>query len=146
MILKKQDLRVLSEAIAQAEKKTSGEIRVVVRHKRHWRERKLGVHEIAQREFHRLRMHHTKHRSGVLIMLLLSDRQFHIAADEGIHRRVADGTWDRIAEAMTASFREGKFVEGLSEAIREVGHVLSQHFPRLPDDRNELSDEIVEER
>ncbi len=144
-ILTAQDLRELTAVIAEAEKETSGEIRVVVRHRRTWRERKLALHELALKEFHHLGMHKTRDRTGVLILLLLSERKFHIIADEGIHGKVAEGTWDRVAARMSAHFKEGKFLHGLSEAIRAVGNTLAGHFPRNPNDRNELPDQIIEE-
>lgn len=144
-ILTKDDLRTLTAVIAEAEKATSGEIRVVVRHRRLWGEKKLALHDLALKEFHRLGMHKTHGGTGVLILLLLSERKFHIVADAGIHSKVEDGTWDRIAARMSAHFGEGKFVHGLSEAIRSVGKTLAEHFPRRAGDKNELPDEIIEE-
>ncbi len=143
-LFSKSELTKLAQVISEAEKTTSGEIRVVIRHWRHWKERNLSLHELALKEFMSLGMQNTRDRTGTLILLLVSERVFHIIADEGIHSKVADGTWDAIAAEMSASFREGKYFDGLQKAIRAVGNELSSHFPPRPDDRNELPDEIVE--
>lgn len=143
--LSDEELKSLSAVISEAEKSTSGEIRVVVRHRRHWNERSLSLHELALLEFSKLGMEKTKDRTGVLILLLLSERAFQIIADEGIHKKVEDGTWDRIAGRMSLHFKEGKFSDGIAEAVKAVGEILSKHFPRTRDDRNELSNQVVEE-
>lgn len=143
--LSKEELRSLSAVIAEAEKKTSGEIRVVVRHRRHWKARKLSLHELALREFYALGMEKTKELTGVLLLILYSERAFQIIADEGIHKKVEEGTWDRIAGRMSAHFKEGKFSDGIAEAIKEVGAILATYFPRKRDDRDELSNQVVEE-
>lgn len=140
----KDDLKSLSTSIAEAEKNTSGEIRVVVRHHRQWKERKLALRDLALKEFYSLGMQNTRDRTGVLILLLLSEHKFQILADQGINEKVEEGTWDRIAEKMTHYFKDGKFTVGLNEAVSAVGVELSQHFPRKADDTDELPNEVVE--
>jgi uncharacterized membrane protein len=143
--LSKEDLQAIAAAIGEAEKTTSGEIRVVVRHRRHWGEGKLTVHEIALKEFYRLGMDKTRDATGVLIMVLFSKHQFHIVADRGINAKVADGTWDGIAHQMTNHFKKGSYREGICETVAKVGEILSGNFPRKEDDTNELSNEVIEE-
>jgi uncharacterized membrane protein len=142
--LSKDDLKFLSSRIAEAELTTSGEIRVVLLHRRKRRERKLSLEELAVQEFHKLGMQKTAGRTGVLILLLFSEQKFHIAADEGIHAKVEDGTWDRVAAVMSGHFRKGHFRRGIADAIAAVGSELSKHFPRQADDQNELPDDIIE--
>jgi uncharacterized membrane protein len=143
-ILSHDDLELLSRKIADAESRTSGEIRLVLRHRRQWKERGIPLHDLALHEFHRLGMEKTKERTGVLILLLLSERAFQIIADEGIYARVADGTWERIAAAMTAHFRQKNYTKGLSEAVAAVGKELAAHFPRKTDDTDQLPNDVIE--
>ena len=143
--LTNEDLKFLSEKIAEAETRTCGEIRVVVRHRRHWKERLLSVHDLALREFYRLGMEKTAQRTGILIILLLSERAFHIVADEGIQSKVEEGTWDSIASAMSGHFVKGNFRDGLSHAIERVGGVLATHFPGTPDQADQLPNDVIEE-
>ncbi len=144
-ILSKEDLQAISSVIAEIEKKTAGEIRVVLRHHRHLTERRLSLHELAFKEFTRLGMQKTKHRSGILIFLLVSERKFQIIADEGIHKKVEDGTWEGVASAMSSHFRERNFRKGVIEALRSVGDILARHCPPTPGDVNELPNEVVED-
>jgi uncharacterized membrane protein len=142
--LTKDDLQFLSERIAAAESKTSGEIRVVVRHRRRWKERSLSLHDLALGEFRRLLMDRTPGRTGVLILLLLSERAFQIIADEGIHSRVQEGTWDSIASEMSGYFRKGGFREGIASAIDRVGGVLAEHVPPAAGDGGHLANDVLE--
>jgi putative membrane protein len=44
---------------------------------------------------------------------------------------------------MTALLKEGRLTEAILGAIQKVGDVLATHFPRDPDDQDELPDRIV---
>ncbi len=143
--LSNYDLKNLSSAIANVEKNTSGEIRIVVRHRRRKKEKDFSLYELALKEFYSLGMHNTEDRTGVLIFLLVSERKFQILADQGINEKVEQGTWDRIAEKMIHFFKENKFNEGLREAIYAVGNELAKHFPLKPGDVNELPDDVIED-
>jgi len=141
-VLSADDLKLIAQAIGEAEMRTAGEIRVSIHERRHRRERKVPLHELALQEFHRLGMQNTRDRTGILIYILFSERKFHIVADEGIHKVVAEGTWNRIADKMSLRFRAGEFREGIIDGVKHVGEVLAAHVPRRPDDTNELPDTV----
>lgn len=141
-ILSEQEMHRVAKIISEKEKTTEGEIRIALREKRHWGEGKLPIHRLALKEFHRLGMHKTVRHSGILIFLLISERKFHIVADEGIHAKVAEGTWDTLAEGMSAHFREGKFCDGICAMVDAVGNILAKHFPVSYGKTNELPDDI----
>lgn len=143
--LSKDDLQKLSSVIGEAEKSTSGEIRVVVRHKRRWNEKSLTLHDLALKEFHHLGMQNTRDRTGILILILFSEHAFQIIADQGIHTKVEGGTWDAIAAGITSHFKDGNYVKGITDAVIAVGTILAKYFPRKADDANELSNEIIEQ-
>lgn len=140
--LTKDELRKIADTIAGAERDTSGEIRVSIRKRRGWKERKLTLHEFALKNFHELGMHKTREKSGVLLFLSMSDRAFQIIADEGIHKRVDDRYWDGLAASLTSHFKEKKFCDGICKVVTEIGKTLAREFPRTPGDRNELPDEV----
>jgi uncharacterized membrane protein len=142
-ILSKEELKELSGVIAETEKKTSGEIRIVLRKKKQFNEMNLSVRDIALNEFFRLGMQNTRDKTGVLIFILLSEKKLYIAADEAINSRVEQRTWEKIAENMSVKFRGDRFLEGLTEAVQSVGLHLRTHFPRKRDDKNELPDEVI---
>ena len=86
----------------------------------------------------------THARAGVLLFVAVAERRVELIADEGIHARVAPGTWDAIVAGFTASVREGRIADGFVTAIETIADSLAAHFPRGPDDRNELPDRLVE--
>ena len=128
--------RVLS-AIRAAESKTSGEIRV---HVERWSREPALV--TAQRWFERLGMRRTHHRNGILFYVAVDERAFAVVGDEGIHRAVGPEFWEALRDAMASSFAQGDFASGLVKAIDTAGARLAEHFPRRPEDRNELPDDV----
>jgi uncharacterized membrane protein len=138
----KEDLAAIASAISEAEKTTAGEIRVSIRQKRKWREKKRTIEEIARQEFHLLGMIKTKDRTGILIFLLLEDKKFFILADDGIHTKVEDGTWDKIANEISDHFSRKNFRLGIVHGVHSVGAELSKFFPRKSDDTNELPNDV----
>lgn len=125
------------QAIQEAEKDTSGEIRVHIDS-----ECSEDVLDRAAWIFKKLGMNKTALRNGVLFYLAVTDRKFAILGDAGINAKVPAGFWDDISNHLGKNFREGKFTEGLSEAIVMAGKHLKAHFPFASDDVNELKDEI----
>lgn len=142
-ILTSYDREAIRKAIAEAESRTAGEIRVSVRERRSRRERNDSIEHLAHHEFHALGMHHTAGRTGVLIYLLLSDRTLRIVADEGIHRHVDSQAWQTIADTITSQFRGGNYRNGLVEGVQAVGAVLARFVPRTAGDRNELPNDVA---
>lgn len=137
------DFLRFSKKIKEAEKNTSGEIRVCIKEFRNFFERKKEISKLAEKEFYRLNMHNTRDKTGILIYLLLGERKFYILADEGINSKVEQNTWDKLRDDIQSKFVEGKFSEGIIFCIEQVGKILSKHFPIKPDDTNELSNKIV---
>ena len=138
----KEDLAAIASAIGEAEKTTAGEIRVSIRQRRKWREKKRTLDELARQEFHLLGMTKTKERTGILIFLLLEDKKFYILADQGIHAKVEDGTWLKIANEMSEHFSKQNFRNGIIHGVSSVGGVLSKYFPKKDNDLNELPNEV----
>ena len=131
------DLDAVARAVAEAEAGTAGEIRV------HLDARCAGDPMARAVElFERLGMTRTRLRNGVLIYLAIGDRKLAVIGDAGVHARVSPDYWQGLRETLVRHFREGRPRDGLVAAVRDVGATLRHHFPRAPDDRNELSDEV----
>lgn len=125
-------------AILNAERNTSGEIRVHIENFC----KKDVVHR-ATIIFHKLKMHNTSLRNAVLFYLAVKDRKFAIIGDEGIHKRVSAEFWNSIRNKMEKRFCEGNFTEGLCEGIEMAGNELKKYFPISKTDKNELSNELT---
>ncbi|MGE4180984.1 MAG: TPM domain-containing protein [Limisphaerales bacterium] len=133
------EARVL-DAIRLAEKGTTGEIRLCIS--------STPVQDsqaAARTAFERLGMHATQDRNGVLIYLAPKIRSLALVGDEGIHQRLGDAFWAKIADRLSRHFAEGSVASGLVQAIQEIGAALALHFPRTEGDTNELPDDIVSE-
>ena len=136
-LLRAIDSRRIEEAIRQAERRTSGEIRVSVS-RFFWGD----VRRAAERAFARLGMTATRQRNGILFFIVPSRRRFVVLGDEGIHAKVGQEFWERVAAAVSEHLRDGDFTRGLVHGIETVGEQLALHFPFDPaTDSNELSDE-----
>ena len=105
--------------------------------------RRLTPRERALEVFGLLRAWDTEENAGVLIYLLLADRDVEIVADRGIDRRVDPGTWQAICARMETAFRDGRFADGVIVGIDEIGALLAAHFPRTGNVPNELPDKPV---
>ncbi len=93
--------------------------------------------------FSELRVWDTEHNNGVLIYLLLADRDVEIVADRGIHVRLGTEVWEAICHEMEAAFRAGDFETGLIAGIHAVGEHLARHFPARSGKPNEMPDSPV---
>jgi len=125
------------DAIAEAENRTSGEIRV---HLEQHCDREPLVR--AARIFHELGMDQTQQQNGVLIYIATEDHQVAVYAGKGIHEQVEDGFWEDIVHLMTEHFKNDEFEKGIADAVRMVGQKLEELFPYQKGDVNELTDEI----
>lgn len=132
-----ENLRDIRNAIANAERRTSGEIRVHIESRC-----KEDVMDHAAAMFAELHMHETAARNGVLVYLATVDRKFAIIGDAGINVRVGDDFWQTAYDHALPHLKAGRWTQGLISAISEAGEALAQHFPYQTDDVNELSDEI----
>lgn len=133
----RQELDDIKQAIMNAELDTSGEIRV------HIEDTLTGdVMDRAAYLFDTLGMTQTHLRNGVLIYLAVVNRRFAIIGDSGINAVVPDNFWNEIKAGMIEHFREGRFTDGLIEAIGAAGIQLKKHFPYKKGDVNELNDDV----
>jgi uncharacterized membrane protein len=136
----KLDSDRIVKAIADAEKKSSGEIRVHVT-----RRKPDNLEQRARRRFELLGMTKTADRNGVLIYIAPRLRRFQILGDSGIHEKCGDDFWKETAAEIESHFRKGEFTEGIVRGIAKIGDVLAAHFPRTAADVNELPDEVTED-
>jgi uncharacterized membrane protein len=105
--------------------------------------KRLTPRERALEVFGLLRVWDTEENSGVLVYLLLADRDVEIVADRGIHRIVGDAAWKAICARMEQSFAAAKYVDGVTAGVSEISELLAAHFPREGTGSNELSDKPV---
>jgi uncharacterized membrane protein len=114
----------ITGAIAEAEKHTTGQIRVYVSHHKVHDPRHAAAHQ-----FMKLELHKTKHRNAILIFIAPESQNFAVLGDEAVHAKCGEASWESIAGAMRDYFRQGKFTEGVVHGISAAGRLLAEHFP-----------------
>ena len=121
----------IEAAVVAAEAGHTGEIRVVIEHAlplaKVWRGQ--TPRERAQRLFGELGVWDTEANTGVLIYLLMAERDLEIVADRGLAAKVTQAQWEAIARMMETAFAAGEFERGARAGVDAVGALLARHFP-----------------
>jgi uncharacterized membrane protein len=138
-------LDAIEQAIRATEARHAGQIRFAVEASLELVPLLAGqtAQQRAVEVFSKLRVWDTEHNNGVLIYLLLADRDVEIVADRGIHVRLGKEVWQTICHEMEAAFRESNFEAGVIAGIHAVGEHLSRHFPARSGKSNEMPDSPV---
>jgi uncharacterized membrane protein len=133
-------LEAIEKAVAAAETRTAGEIHFAV-------ETALDIPELwsgktprecAHEAFAHLRVWDSELNNGVLIYVLMADRDVEIVADRGAATRISPDEWETACRLMEGHFREGRFREGAVAGVEAVGGLLEREYPSRPADRDEL--------
>jgi uncharacterized membrane protein len=136
-VLTSAEQLAVQQAIAEAESKTTGEIRVHI-------DRKCAIDPLvhAMKLFLKLSMDKTAFRNAALIYLAVDDHKVAIVGDEALNEVVPPHFWEDECDLMITHFKNGNISEGLCAGIAEVGKELALYFPSTDEEVNELSDEI----
>jgi uncharacterized membrane protein len=129
----------IAKAIATAEATTSGEIRVFIQ-----RGNVADAVSDARTQFERLGMTQTRERNAVLVFVAPRAQKFAVIGDRGVYEKCGEPFWEALTQAMRPHFQAQHFTDAIVHAVREAGSLLTQHFPRRPDDRNELPNAVEE--
>lgn len=135
-LTEKQEQSII-KAIAEAENKTSGEVRVHIEHKT-----QREPLERAARIFHELGMDETELQNGVLIYIASDDHKAAVYAGKGIHSQVEDGFWSDVLNILLEHFKNEEYENGIVKAVQKVGNKLKELYPYQSGDVNELTNEI----
>lgn len=135
----------IEAAIRTAESKHDGQIRFAVEGALGWRHLIAGTdgRQRALEIFSELRVWDTERNNGVLIYLLLADRDVEIVADRGVYAKLGSHVWEEISHQMESAFRVGKFKEGVMQGISAIGSAMAPHFPTRDNPDNEIPDPPV---
>lgn len=134
-----QEMASIVEAIKTAENHSLGEIRVHIDAHAEDGESAKRAYKV----FQDLEMNKTQHRTGVLFHVNFEQKYLTIIGDTAIHQKVTQVFWDKIHDEMTAAFAQGKYCEGIINAVLEAGIEFKKYFPIAGENPNELSDEIT---
>jgi uncharacterized membrane protein len=141
-----ETLKRLKDRVAASEHRHSGEIRICVeaglptsylwRHFWHKTSIRAVIRQRAIMMFSKLRIWDTEHNNGVLIYLLLAERDIELVADRGINQYVNQGEWEAIVQSLSSALHEDRFEDGLTQALEEVSAILVRHFELKAGEKN----------
>jgi uncharacterized membrane protein len=135
-----EEQQLIIDAIQNAERMTSGEVRVFVESKCSY----MDAIDRAAELFFQLEMQKTDDRNAVLLYVAMKDRQLAVFGDEGIHEKVGNEYWNNAVQKMISNFNRENYAAGISEVVKDIGTALTKNFPFNNDtDKNELPDDIV---
>jgi len=138
-------LDAIEQAIRECEDSHGGEIRFIVETAfdlpELWRD--LPPRQRALQLFGQFGVWDTAHNNGVLVYVLMADRDVEIVADRGIAQHVSQAEWQAVCRQMEAHFRAGRFREGSVLGILGVGALLGKHFPGRRGSDHELPNQPV---
>ena len=126
-------------AIKEAEKHTSGEVRVFVESKCSY----VDPVDRAKEIFFNLKMELTEDRNAVLLYMAMDDHQLALFGDEGIYQRLGAEYWVKEARKILSAFTKNDYTGGICEVVKDIGQALKEQFPYENDDKNELPDDII---
>lgn len=140
-----ETLAAIESAIKSSETGHDGQICVAVEGALHSAALFNGqsARERAIEVFSNLRIWDTEHNNGVLVYLLLADRDVEIIADRGVHAKTGAQAWETICREMESAFRQAEYRQGVIRGIDAVAQRLAVHFPGGSNTRNELPDAPV---
>jgi uncharacterized membrane protein len=135
-----EENRQIVEAIRQAEKQTSGEVRIFVESKNPF----VDPLDRAKEIFFNLKMQDTEHRNGVLLYLAMDHHELALFADEGIYEKAGAEYWNNEVKEMIAGFTKDNIGDSIERCVLHIGKTLTEKFPyEAATDKNELPDDIV---
>ena len=144
-VFPRNSLSAIEQAIKVSETSHTGEIRFAIEGALDTKPLLQGqtARERAIEVFSQQRLWDTENNNGVLIYLLLADRDVEIVADRQVHAKVGSHEWESICRAMETAFRHADFQRGVIDGIRAVTRHLDRHFPASGSNPNELADAPV---
>ena len=133
-----EEQRLIVSAIQNAERCTSGEVRVYIESRCSY----MDALDRAVELFTQMGMQATEERNAVLVYVAVKDHQLAVFGDEGIHRKVGTEYWNEEVRKMIGDFNRDDYAKGIAGCVEDIGQALQQLFPYTDKDRNELSDDI----
>ena len=135
-----KDKEQIVQAIRNAERETSGEVRIFVES----RNPMVNVMDRASEIFFKLKMQNTEHRNAVLLYIAMKDKELALFGDEGIYNKVGADYWNNEVKNMIAQFSKENISNGIEQCIQDIGQTLKEKIPyEATTDKNELPDNIV---
>ncbi len=98
----------------------------------------------AKKEFYNLGIKDTKTKLGIMFYVSIEEKYVEIITDTGIKSKISDNYWQDIVNEFIKDVKNNQFSVGYKKAIKECSETLIKSFPIQENDKNELSNEVIE--
>jgi len=142
-ILNNNEIKEITDKILFIESNSSAEIKIIILKRKSFWDRKKTAFDIAVKEFKKNKLYKTKDRTGILLLIILKEKEIALIGDSGIHSKVSKEFWDKIVNNVIEKFRVNNFKDGILLALDELATPLFTYFPIKPDDTNEISNDLI---
>jgi uncharacterized membrane protein len=133
-----EEQKLIVTAIQEAERRTSGEVKVYVESRCSY----VDALDRAVELFGEMALMATRERNAVLVYVAIKDHQLAVFGDEGIHQKVGPDYWNTEVIKMIRDFNRDNYALGIAGCVEDIGQALQEYFPYTDKDTNELSDDI----
>ena len=126
-----ETLDVIEAAVRDSETQHRGEVRFAIEAALEPRDlwRAATARERALEVFGELEVWNTAEKNGVLIYVLLAERDVEIVADRGLDGRVSESEWHAVCAAIEQAYRAGRWRDGSLAGVAGVTRLLAREFP-----------------
>ncbi len=98
----------------------------------------------AKQEFSNLGLRQTETRQAIMFFVSIDEKYVEIITDKEIKEKIDNSFWQNIVKEFIKDVKNRQFTQGYLKAIRACSEVLTKNFPIQKDDKNELSNEVIE--
>jgi putative membrane protein len=103
---------------------------------------KASLYAIEQ--FNNLGLNRTKTKQAIMFFVSLDEKYVKIITDSEISKKIPDEFWHQLVHEFINDVKKEDFLNGYLKALKTSKAILIQHFPIQENDKNELSNEVIE--
>ena len=136
----------IEAAVAAGEQHHSAELRLAIEGSLSFSEVMLADLQPRERAielFAQLQVWDTEANNGVLIYLLLADKDVEVLADRGAARALPERVWQHAVELIRQGFTSGRNEDGVISAVQYLNDELAAVFPPGAENPDELPNRPV---
>lgn len=100
----------------------------------------------ANKQFENLGLNRTKTNQAIMFFVSLDEKYVEIITDRTISEKINNSYWQEIVDEFIKDVKRNELSNGYLKAIKSCSEILIKEFPIQSDDKNELSNEVIELR
>ena len=98
----------------------------------------------AHEQFSNLGLNRTKTNQGIMFFVSLDEKYVEIITDKVISEKIKDDYWEKIVDEFIKDVKKKELSQGYLKAINSCSEILIKEFPIQKNDKNEISNAVIE--